>query len=75
MADPIYLQIADDLRTQIESGRLKPGQQLEPELELRERYGASRNTVRDAVRRLTALGLLVVQPVEARSWWRSTPRS
>jgi GntR family transcriptional regulator len=62
MADPIYLQIADDLRTQIESGKLKPGQQLETELELRERYDASRNTVRDALRRLTALGLIVTRP-------------
>ena len=62
MADPIYLQIADDLRTQIESGKLKPGQQLETEFELRERYGASRNTVRDAIRRLMALGLIVTRP-------------
>ena len=62
MADPIYLQIADDLRAQIESGKLKPGQQLEPELELRERYSASRNTVRDALKRLTMLGLIVTRP-------------
>ena len=62
MADPIYLQIADDLRAQIESGKLKPGQQLETELELRERYAASRYTVRDALRRLTALGLIVTRP-------------
>ena len=62
MADPIYLQIADDLRTLIESGKLKQGQQLETELELRERYNASRNTVRDALRRLTALGLIVTRP-------------
>jgi GntR family transcriptional regulator len=62
MADPIYQQIADDLRAQIESGKIKPGQQLETELELREHYGASRNTVRDAIRRLTALGLIVTRP-------------
>lgn len=62
MADTLYQQIADDLRAQIESGKLKPGQQLEPELELRERWGASRNTVRDAIRQLLTLGLLVTQP-------------
>ncbi len=62
MADPKYQQIADDLRTQIESGKLKPGQQLETELDLRERYGASRNTVRDAIRRLMTLGLVVTRP-------------
>jgi GntR family transcriptional regulator len=58
MASPMYRQIAEDLRTQIESGRLEPGQQLQTELELRERYGASRNTVRDAIKWLSALGLV-----------------
>jgi DNA-binding GntR family transcriptional regulator len=27
MADPMYRQIAEDLRAQIESGKLRPGQQ------------------------------------------------
>lgn len=62
MADPIYLQIADDLRAQIESGKLKPGQQLETEGELVRLFGASRNTVRDAIKRLTTLGLVVPRP-------------
>jgi GntR family transcriptional regulator len=61
MADTLYQQIADDLRAQIESGKLKRGQQLETELELRERYGASRNTVRDAIRQLLTLGLVVTR--------------
>jgi GntR family transcriptional regulator len=58
MADPIYRKIAEDLREQIESGRLEPGQQLRTELELRDFYGASRNTVRDAIKWLTNLGLV-----------------
>src|SRR5580700_9155353 len=58
MADPMYRQIAEDLREQIESGQLGSGQQLRTEVELREHYGASRNTVRDAVKLLTALGLV-----------------
>ena len=62
MAGPMYQQIADDLRAEIESGKLKPGQQLETELELRERWGASRNTVRDAIRQLLTLGLVVTRP-------------
>jgi GntR family transcriptional regulator len=62
MADTLYQQIADDLRAQIASGKLKPGQQLETELELRERWGASRNTVRDAIRQLLTLGLVVTRP-------------
>ena len=35
MSGPMYRQIAEDLREQIESGRLEPGQQLLTELELR----------------------------------------
>jgi GntR family transcriptional regulator len=62
MASPLYRQIAEDLREQIESGRLEPGQQLKTELELQERYGASRNTVRDAIKLLTTLGLVETKP-------------
>jgi GntR family transcriptional regulator len=62
MANPMYRQIAEDLREQIESGGLQPGQQLRTELELRERYGASRNTVRDAIKWLTNLGLVETRP-------------
>jgi GntR family transcriptional regulator len=62
MSSPMYRQIAEDLRSQIEAGYPKPGQQLETELELRERFGASRNTVRDAIKLLTALGLVETKP-------------
>ena len=62
MAPPLYHQIADDLRDKIESGELARGAQLPTELELRERYDASRNTIRDAVKRLTSLGLVVTRP-------------
>jgi GntR family transcriptional regulator len=58
----MYRQIAEDLRAQIESGELEPGQQLRTELELRERYNASRNTVRDAIKWLTNLGLVETKP-------------
>src|SRR5271156_902760 len=62
MASPMYRQIAEDLRAQIESGGLEPGQQLQTELELRDHYGASRNTVRDAIKWLTTLGLVETKP-------------
>jgi GntR family transcriptional regulator len=63
MADPMYRQIADDLRQKIESGALSPGAQLPTELELREQYNnASRNTVRDAVKWLTARNLVETRP-------------
>jgi GntR family transcriptional regulator len=62
MADPMYRQIADDLRQEIESGQIQPGQQLQTELELRERFNASRNTVRDAIKLLITLGLVETKP-------------
>ena len=62
MANPMYRQIAEDLRQQIESGELDPGSQLPTELELRERYNASRNTVRDAIKWLINLGLVATRP-------------
>jgi len=62
MADPIYRQIAEDLRQKIESGQLGHGSQLPTELELRDEYEASRNTVRDAVKWLTTRGLVETRP-------------
>ncbi len=62
MGSPMYRQIAEDLRAEIESGLLEPGQQLRTELELREHYGASRNTIRDAIKSLTNLGLVETKP-------------
>jgi GntR family transcriptional regulator len=62
MPDPMYRRIADDLREQIESGVLPHGSQLPTEIELRERYDASRNTVRDAVKWLITRGLVETRP-------------
>lgn len=59
---PMYQQIAEDLRDRIESGALAPGSQLPTEIELREQYGASRNTIRDAVKRLSSQGLIKTKP-------------
>jgi len=62
MADPLYRQIADDLRSKIESGELAQGSQLATEVELKDQYNASRNTVRDAIKWLTTLGLVETRP-------------
>jgi GntR family transcriptional regulator len=62
MAEPLYRQIVDDLRTKIESGELAEGGQLATEGELRDQYKASRNTVRDAIKWLTNLGLVETRP-------------
>jgi GntR family transcriptional regulator len=62
MAVPLYRRIADDLREQINSRQLAPGDQLPPEDRLKERFAASRNTIRDAVKLLVALGLVETRP-------------
>jgi DNA-binding GntR family transcriptional regulator len=62
VAEPMYRQIADDLRRQIKEGGLAPGQKLRTELELREKYNASRNTVRDAIKWLITRGLVETRP-------------
>ena len=62
MTEPIYRRIAQDLRDKIESGEVPPGEQLPSELELKDKYGASRNTIRDAVRWLITRGLAERRP-------------
>jgi GntR family transcriptional regulator len=54
----MYRRIAQELQQQIRSGIPEPGGQLPTELELAERYDASRNTVRDAIKWLAANGLV-----------------
>jgi len=55
---PLYAQIADQLRDAIHRGDLAPGGQLPTEQQLIERYGVSRNTVRLALGRLNSEGLI-----------------
>ena len=62
MPEPMYRQIAEDLRQKIESGKLGHGTKLPTELELREQYDASRNTVRDAMKWLITRGLIETKP-------------
>jgi GntR family transcriptional regulator len=62
MPDPMYRQIAEDLQHRIEAGELGPGAQIPTEIDLRERYRASRNTVRDAIKWLTTRGLVETRP-------------
>lgn len=50
-----------DLRRQILSGRLPPGERLPGERELATTYGTNRNTLREAVRRLEQARLVTVR--------------
>lgn len=56
---PAYQTLADDLRTQITSGRLRPGDRLPTEPQLCARSGVSRSTVREALRLLASQHLIV----------------
>jgi DNA-binding FadR family transcriptional regulator len=51
--------LADDLRTQITSGQLRPGERLPTEPQLCARSGLSRSTVREALRLLASQHLIV----------------
>lgn len=58
MTDPLYAQLARDLTEGIASGRFPVGSVLPTEFELCDLYGASRHTVRAAIRELQELGLV-----------------
>ena len=62
MAVAAYARIAEDLRGKIHSRDIKPGGQLPSELELRDQYNASRNTVLDAIKKLKDEGLVETRP-------------
>ena len=55
---PLYYQISQLIRQQIESGELKPGEQIPTEKELQERFDVSRSTARQAIAELVYAGLL-----------------
>ncbi|WP_022666565.1 FadR/GntR family transcriptional regulator [Desulfospira joergensenii] len=52
-------QVFDQIRELIYRGTLKPGEKLMTERELSQATGVSRTTVRDAIQRLAAVGLVV----------------
>ncbi|MEU7899993.1 MULTISPECIES: winged helix-turn-helix domain-containing protein [unclassified Nonomuraea] len=58
---PGYLQIADDLRSQIRGGSLAPGSPLPSTAQLAERYDASLSVVKMAVGILRNEGLVIGQ--------------
>ncbi len=56
---PLYYQLAQQLEAAIRAGELTPGTRLENEVELADRCGLSRPTVRQAIQHLVDRGLLV----------------
>ncbi len=55
----IYNRIYKELRQRIECGELPPGSKLETEMELRQNYGVSRETIRRALAMLESDGYIV----------------
>lgn len=56
---PVYRQLADVIRGQIDRGELRPGQRLRTEPEYVDEYGIGRDSVRKAMALLRAEGLIV----------------
>jgi GntR family transcriptional regulator len=59
---PLYVQLADLLQAQIESGELEPGQVLPSEKALQQAHGVARGTARRAIETLRERGLVVTMP-------------
>ncbi|MFN5902814.1 MAG: GntR family transcriptional regulator, partial [Novosphingobium sp.] len=80
---PRYLQVAGELRAEILSGKFSARDQFPTESDLCQRYGVSRFTIREALRRLQNEGLIarkrgsgtVVQPAAARGGTLHQPLS
>src|ERR1700739_1666347 len=62
---PLYSQIRETLRAEIERDTLKPGAQLPPESALMAQFGVSRITVRQALAQLQTDGLVFKVPGKA----------
>ncbi len=60
--DPLYIQLCNQLRSDIENGRLKKGQKLLSERRLAAEYGISRLTARMALHCLQEQGYVTVKP-------------
>ena len=61
-ADPLYLQLFNQLRLDIENGRFDKGQRLLSERRLAAKYGISRVTARMALKCLSDQGYVYIEP-------------
>lgn len=71
---PLYLEVADDLRSQVISGALPVGSALPSTARLMEIYEVSNSVARAAVAELRRQGLVVGQPGKA-VYVRATPEA
>jgi len=69
--EPVYVQLAGILRSQIGSGELAPGRPVPSLRTLTERYGVNRLTAAKAIRVLEGEGR--VRRVTGRGWFVTPP--
>jgi GntR family transcriptional repressor for pyruvate dehydrogenase complex len=60
----IHEEIVEQIRREVAEGRLRPGDQLPSERELSERFQVSRASVREALRSLESIGLVMIKSGE-----------
>jgi GntR family transcriptional regulator len=58
-ATPVYIQVADILRSRIQSGQLLPDRPVPSETQLQQEFGVARGTARKAIALLRDQGLVV----------------
>jgi GntR family transcriptional regulator len=58
-ATPVYVQVADILRSRIEAGQLLPDRPVPSETQLQQEFGVARGTARKAIALLRDQGLVV----------------
>ncbi|MGL1863149.1 MAG: FCD domain-containing protein [Pseudodesulfovibrio sp.] len=56
-----FQHVVEEVEASILAGEIRPGDQLPPELELKEMFGTGRGTVREALRVLEEKGLIVIK--------------
>lgn len=71
MIAPMYMRIVDDIREQIRTGALRPGDRLPTFAELQRHYGAGSTAVRNAMLLLRAEGLIEGQ--QGKGVWVTKP--
>ena len=65
--------VVEQLREAIYSGRIRPGERLPGERQLCEELGVGRPTLREALRSLEAVGIIVVRPGKGGGSYAATP--
>jgi GntR family transcriptional regulator len=58
---PAYMQIAADIRDQINSGKIAPGERIPSQRALAEQYDVAGGTIRDALKELITEGVIGTQ--------------